>query len=594
MKLGNKIDASADKDAPALSPGAISRRWVWLLCGVTAVGWQLCFPTVGLGPMAYVVLVPWVVAMALAPRRGAMLAAWATGVATFGAGLYWLTWVTMVGYLAAIVYLGVYFLIAAWFVRRSAAARVPLWLTLPIVWVALEYARAYMLSGFPWFFLAHSQYRFTRLIQIADVTGAYGVSFLVAMVNGLVADVVLRFLGRRGRGVHPIPSRWWSIAGGSTVIVLAGAMLIYGNFRLGIADEARSLGPRIAVVQSAVPISLHTRADDRDEDMFDSLIRLTGELDLEQIDLVVWPETVLPYMFDKHWDIDKPWSEVDPDRYADPAREYFRKMRDRHSRLASLLAATDTPLLAGGMTVRRNLRPLRGEPPHNLLNSAMLLAPESPETLGVIDVYAKMHCVPFSEYVPFRDSWPWFHRVLRVFVPSVMEQLTPGKRVVHFRFGAGDQAWTAAAAICYEGVFARVCRQLCHQDGRKAVDVLINISNDGWFIWPFGTNAWPSSELDQHLSAYVFRAIENRVPVVRAVNTGVSGFIDSCGRIVAKVVDEPTGATRMVEGSATRTVLVDPLRSRYSIVGDVAAQVCCVAAAVLGVGLWWRNRAFKG
>ena len=165
-----------------------------------------------------------------------------------------------------------------------------------------------------------------------------------------------------------------------------------------------------------------------------------------------------------------------------------------------------------------------------------------------------------------------------------------GKRTVRFNIGGDNRRWTVATPICYEGVFARVCRRLAYDGRRKAIDCLVNLSNDGWFIAPLPDGPRPSGELDQHLAAYVFRAIENRVPVVRAVNTGISGFIDSSGRIERLVRDEPTGLTRMITGAAHQQVVVDDRRSVYSLVGDAAANVCSLAAVVLALTLWLRHR----
>jgi len=571
---------------PSPPTGLLRRRWVWLLCGITVLGWQLCFPPFDLAPLAFVVLVPWVVAVAAGRGKTAILAGWVTGVAVFGVGLYWLTWVTMVGYLPLIAYLSVYWLAAAWFVRRATARRLPLWLVLPIAWTALELGRAYIITGFPWFCLAHSQYKITALIQTADLTGIYGVSFLVAMVNGFVADAVLRILARRDQRAPAPISRRMLLAGFITPAVLAAGFLGYGAFRLKQAERTCTPGPRIAVVQSAVPIRLGGRTMGEKE-FFNLLVELTRPLEGQPLDLVIWPETVLPSQFDQHWSLGKPWRQVDPEAYETKDQEWIRGMQAMNADMAALLGRLDAPLLAGAMTVRP---PTDGGERPDLFNSAMMFTTDDGTTLDVAGIYDKMHCVPFSESVPFKHSWPWLHRVLRGCVPEVMPQLTPGERVHRFRFGE-ETTWTTAAPICYEGVFARVCRPMVYTSSGKQLDVLANISNDGWFIWP-GSRQRASSELDQHLAMYVFRAIENRVPVVRAVNTGVSGFIDSSGRIGTVVADE-AGSTTMVTGTAIEQVLVDNRVSGYSSLRDWPAGLCSVIAAGLGVWLWWRNRREK-
>ncbi|NLF30114.1 MAG: apolipoprotein N-acyltransferase [Planctomycetes bacterium] len=567
----NALNAPAEPDAP---PRPMSRRRVWLLCAVTAGGWTLCFAPLDAAALAYVILAPWAVAVAAGPGRTALWAGWLTGLAAAMIGLYWLTWVTVIGYLGTALVVSGFWLIGAWFVRRAAAARLPLVLVLPVVWVALEFGRAWFLSGFPWFFLGHSQYRWVRLIQVADATGVYGITFVVAMANGLVADAALALR-------HGLGGRRRVVAGTVATAVLMAALLAYGTFRLDQARRTTTPGPTVAVVQTAVPIDLYTGRAVEPEPWLDELIALSEPLaEGPAVDLVVWPETVLHGSFDRNWATDTPWPKLDPTDYDGKDRALVERMQRMHRKLAALLQRVDAPLLAGGTTVQRDDAASGGR---RLFNSALLMAGGRDGGADVMGVYHKVHCVPFSEYVPFEQGAPWLHRGLRRFVPNVMHQLTPGRRYERFSFGT-TQPWRMAVAICYEGTFARVCRRLAHGRAGKQIDVLVNISNDGWFIYPFGDSRWASTELDQHLTAYVFRAIENRVPVVRAVNTGISGFIDSSGRI-----RPDTRIGKMMTGTETEQLLVDSRRSLYSLVGDLAALACSAATAGLGSFLWWRG-----
>jgi apolipoprotein N-acyltransferase len=247
-----------------------------------------------------------------------------------------------------------------------------------------------------------------------------------------------------------------------------------------------------------------------------------------------------------------------------------------------------------------------------------------------------MHLVPFSEYVPFKSSWLALHRFLRSFVPEVMEQLEPGEGPLIYDLvrptvsgpvpaigpatsvtrasGAAQnpspgpaRTWRLATPICYEGVFDYVCRDLVWRDGAKAADVLVNLSNDGWFVWQLDDGPFHlSTEHSQHLAQYCFRAVENRVPVVRAVNTGISASIDSTGAILAQVgKDSHSGmiaGTLLLDGregpgpGAVQhgpLVLVDRRWSVYSRVGDVFAMLVSAAAAALTVMLVWRRRSKK-
>jgi apolipoprotein N-acyltransferase len=252
-------------------------------------------------------------------------------------------------------------------------------------------------------------------------------------------------------------------------------------------------------------------------------------------------------------------------------------MRDRLDQFEGLVRDLGCPVLAGGSTQaspagqRQKLR----------RNSAILYQLDSRGRLEIAQVYSKSLLVPFGEYVPFGpgDSFEilWLHRWLRSFVPESMPQLEPGSGPVSFSLAPKSQA-RFAVPICYEGVFDRYCRNLAYRGGRKQADLLVNISNDGWFIHVQPGRSSPSTELDQHLAQYVFRAIENRLPVVRAVNVGISGQIDSNGRIIKVVRQDDRKA--MVAGTLVAQTLVDSRRSPYSLVGDGFAYLVCLVAVV--------------
>jgi apolipoprotein N-acyltransferase len=211
-------------------------------------------------------------------------------------------------------------------------------------------------------------------------------------------------------------------------------------------------------------------------------------------------------------------------------------------------------------------------------------------------LYSKMHLVPFGEFVPFKHSWPWLHRLLKKTIPPGMEQLDEGTQTVHFDLSTRQgRKFAIATPICFEGTFARVCRNLVNNgSGKPANMILANLSNDGWFDfgpWLVGHGqVRGSTELPQHLAQYCFRAVENRVPVVRAVNTGISASIDSAGRVVASLGAMKSGLL-VLDGRRSNDseflpghgpqVLVDDRVTVYSLAGDVFAQLVSVAAVVM-------------
>ncbi|MCD6364989.1 MAG: apolipoprotein N-acyltransferase, partial [Planctomycetes bacterium] len=585
--------------------------------------------------LAYVALVPWALALLVARnQRWALLCCYLGGLAFWG-GMYWLWPITVIGYFALIAYLATYWLVGGMVFRSAYRRGVPAWIALPVVWVALEYARAHVMTGFTWFFLAHSQYERSWLIQIADVTGQYGVSFLVAMVNGLLIDLLAP---RRSAWA----GRFRRVAEAAlvTASVLAG-MLVYGRWRIAQWEQASKPGPVIGVVQRAFELDLHHESRHSRETIFRSHAELTTDrLAAAGCDLIIWPETVLPSWLNSQMQSVDPaqlggaelrslgkivlgpeaartWSEDDLRRIlkvflhtggrlpmSDGGTKQIDSARSCGEELSTLVRQTGAALLAGGMTGHVNSRPSDDLDHWAICNSALLFD----RTGRIVAEQAKVHLVPFGEVVPFKYTWPWLHKQLRRFVPQVMPQIQSGPEGGPFELEglAGRGPWRLAGVICFEGTFARVCRRRVMADGRKRADILANLSNDGWFVWRRQDGQYRgTTEQAQHLVQYCFRAIELRVPVVRAVNTGISASIDSNGRIAAVLqldrhtrtmingtllLDDfrhPDSAHLYVNGPIVR---VDSRVSPYSVIGDVFALCVSVAAAAMLVFLVLRRR----
>jgi apolipoprotein N-acyltransferase len=600
---------------------------VVLLNLLTVALLSVSFPPFDQWYLGYVALVPWALALAGGThRRWALLWAWLAGLLFWAVNLYWLWWITLVGYAALILYLSAYWSLAALIARAAIRRNWPMWLVLPAVWVALEYARAHLLSGFPWFYMAHTQYARVRLIQICDVTGQYGVSFFVLMVNGWLADLLGSPLFVRTRSGPRVTRR---IATGLAAVGLTlGALLLYGSWRL--SEEATRPGPVIGIVQQAFPVALG-RPGRRPDDVLAAHVEAIQAVAAQATSaddaaaLIVCPETMGPDGINPEF-VQLDVGQLTPQevrsfaerhfppkwRGYDDAAELLKQLVRRRSQQARLLGEVANrvgcPVLIGSATMHRAAA-AQDAPGHWATRNSALLFEPGPDSWKATQQYAKMHLVPFGEYVPFKRGWPWFHRFLRSFVPPVMEQLDPGDAVRRFVVAWQGSEIHLATPICYEGTFARVCRDLVMDGRRKAADVLVNISNDGWFVWDWGTRDYRgSTEHPQHLVHYVFRAVENRVPTVRAVNTGISASIDSCGRIVA-IVELTVGDVRkrtmvagnlLLDGSRGSDgrcapghgprILVDRRTTLYSLVGDVFAVVVSAAAAASAVWLLLTRR----
>ncbi len=251
--------------------------------------------------------------------------------------------------------------------------------------------------------------------------------------------------------------------------------------------------------------------------------------------------------------------------------------RCKAAMIAVCSAITGCPIFAGGTSVHRNDRALDPDDAWVMSNSVMKF-----NAGGVCSaLYAKVHLVPFSEYVPFKYTWPSLYGFLRGFIPSQMPQLEPGERVTRFHVAARSGDVRLVTPVCYEGTFSGVCRRMIGED---AAQVLVNISNDGWFVCEGdGGRFRGTTEQYQHLVHYVFRAVELRVPVYRAVNTGISAAVDADGRIVSAVGnrDGDAGGQTMIAGTLRARLPVDRRITTYTITGDLFGTVVFLAAAIL-------------
>ncbi len=593
-----KIKAQMRDPAASAPPEIFQRRLelrrrfiVALLCLLSVVLLTASFAPFDCWYLAYFALVPWTLALAGSERKKwPIVCSVLAGALFWAANLYWLWWVTLGGYAAAVVYLSAYWLVAALLVRGAVRRNWPMFLFLPVVWVALEFARAYVIGGFTWFFLAHSQYRQTQLIQVADLAGPYVVTFFVAMVNGAIVDLLISplFVRRKRNG----RLRWEILFAPVATALAAAGMLIYGGWQM--ARNTTQDGPVLGIVQRDFRISLDgddennggSALSTRRRKVFDAhvemsrrFIRATDESGAGPLAAVLWPETMLPMGMNAEF-LDL--SENQP---------RFRELHKMADEMAALSRSLRCPIIAGSISLHEGGEEATGG---WLLRNSTVMFNQSNRSSAI---YSKRNLVPFSEYVPFKESWPWLHEILRSCVPAAMAQLEPGKENRIFRIPRASmpgKPWRIATPICFEGTFSRVCRNMVVRDGKKVVDVLANISNDGWFVYKWRGKTRSSTEHAQHLVQYVFRAIENRVPVVRSVNTGISASIDSNGRILSiityggKTMVSGTllldGKKRNAEEYATGhggKVLVDRRVSVYSLVGDLFAMAMSLAGLVL-------------
>ena len=561
--------------------GIGSVRWHLLLAAASAIPLALAFPRPGLGWLAHVALVPLGV-LALRSSRPRRLAwsSYLVALAWWLVMLYWLTPVTIGGYVALSAFLALYtpafVLTFRVLVRRWHLA--PL-LALPMAWVSFEFIRGLTpAGGFGWFALGHSQAPFApshgagRLIQVADLFGEHGVSFLVALTNGLLVGVLTRPLitrtraGRRTRRPLLAPSSLW-------LATLVGAWL-YGQWRISaLPDLVGAKSITVAVVQTNLPqhVKDGNDAETIDQawrDMLDMVVQ--ARRDEPRPDLIVCPETMVPAALNAE--------AVKYYRTAPTGEKGFERYQQQLRQLADRL---QTPLLMGAAAnydwdevamPDEQGRSRTFMLPRLRFNSAYLFEPGS---AGRLPRYDKIHRVPFGEYIPWVEAWPWLKR-------QVVHYLTPydfdytlaagaARTVFELKPTEGAEAVRLVTPICFEDTVPRLVRQLVYDDrGRKRADLVVNLTNDGWFAG--------SAEGPQHLQMAVLRCVECRVPMARSVNTGISGVVDSVGRVVAQV--STAGESQQVQGYAVVKLDADP---RATFFGRFGALPIVLLTGVTGL-----------
>ncbi len=480
------------------------------------------FPPFDLYPVAWIAIVPLLMALRGKNLKSSFAAGMMTGFVYYTGTMYWV-YNSMYSYgnipaglsvlfvilLCSILgaYVGLFSLLYRYV---SAGSRIPAFITVPVIWVSLELMRTYAFSGLPWSVLGYSQYKFLPLIQIADITGIYGISFLVAAFSGAVFDLIV---SRQNKAADIVPTAGGLLFLGLPLcIAITVICVFYGMGKLKEDDNAQKI--TVSVVQGNIDQGMKWNSMFQKE-VIDTYKNLSVDASKESPDLIVWPETAMPFVFG-----------VDDIR-TEEIREFQRGL--------------GLHLLFGSVLRRDN----------NVSNSAVLLSPEG----EVLSMYDKMHLVPFGEYVPFRRFLPFISKLVVAVGDFVIGKETVVMETPFAKIGN---------LICYEIIFPGLVRQFVD----KGANVLVTITNDAWF----GRTPAPY----QHFSMALFRAIENRVPVIRAANTGISGFIDAKGRIINK-------SDIFVESVLTETISVGNEKSFYSRNGDLFAYICATGLVVLVV-----------
>lgn len=429
--------------------------------------------------LAWLALVPLFWSLDNQPPRRAALLGLICGLAYYLPLLYWIV-IVLATYgqvplpiaVLALVFLALYmscYLALFAFLCAKTGPRLPLLVFAPACWVALDLIRGMLFTGFPWLDLAYTQYNLPQLIQVADLAGHHGLTFLLVLANALIFTLAASLV--RGKRISPVAI---TIAASALLLLASG----YNFWRLQTlpAALAQTEQMEVAVAQGNIPQDQKWQPAFQRETI-DTYLRLSQEFfTTRQPRLIVWPETALPFYPYEH--------------------PLFLRLHSELTRPHQTYLLTGAP--------HREKTSAAG--PLSYANSAFLLSPDG----QVAGRYDKQHLVPFGEYIPFR-------RILHFASPLVetLGEFTPGRSNTpltchNSRIGI---------LICFESIFPDISRK----QAQAGANLLVTLTNDAWF----GRSSAPM----QHLAMGVFRAVETRKTLVRAANTGISAFIDPMGRM---------------------------------------------------------------
>jgi len=412
----------------------------YLQAGVSGLVLILIFPNflgIELGYLAWIALVPLLLTL---PETSYPQAFWRGAVAGFCAYpgiLYWIVycmvvyagmsrviaWLILLLLVALMAsFLGLFMALSRFLTRRASF---PLLLAAPLSWVAVELLRTCVpFGGFPWTLLGLSQHSTLPVIQIAEFTGVYGVSFLILLVNAALAESLFstanRSFGRRG-------------------LILAAIILLadlgFGWLRLQQVEAAFADRPKLKLALVQGNIDQGVKWDETDFwKNLDTHVAITRRLLRDKPDLVIWPEAALTVFFNDHWEI--------------------------RSDVIEAIAGFDADFLVGSIS-----REVRDDKKY-YFNSAYLLSPRAKAVWGRYD---KIHLVPFGEYVPLQS--------LLFFADAIAKgntgDSTPGQEIVVFR----PPGYRLACVICYEVIYGDLVRRFV----KKGAQFMVTITNDAWF-----------------------------------------------------------------------------------------------------------------
>lgn len=515
--------------------------WPWAAAVASGLLYTACFPPFDVSWLCWLALTPLIAAIWFSgesSKRRWLRNLWlgyVAGVVFFTAAFSWLGalgdlyqsfFLHGLSFLLSI-YLGMHFAFWGWFIGLVRPKQfLSSWRNLLVAfvgasaWATHEWVRGWLFSGFGWNGLGVALHANWPLIQIAQFTGVTGVSFGIAFANVIAVTTGLRlFVETRSRQMR---------AHFDLTLTMLGVVALFAFSIRAVQNPSPAKPLRVAAVQANVP-QLEKFDPQFSRRIFNQFDRLsTIALHSSQpADLLIWPESAMP----------------DPVRQAETLSNQF---------VLDFAGSTKTDLLLGTLDV---------EDRHDY-NAAVLVSDSGRK----VQVYRKLHLVPFGEYIPLRHSFPLFAAIASRWVPGDFDT---GREYTVFQLT--NPSAQVAPLICFEDTIGELTRRFV----LGGANLLVNITNDGWFLRSAGS--------EQHLANAVFRCIETRRPMARAANTGVTCFINEFGRVTEVLRDE-TGST-FTEGVLTGEINVPQDRqiTFYARHGELFSKVCAglTAATIL-------------
>lgn len=487
-----------------------------LLPAISGLILTISFPPFSIPYLPFVGLVPILFSIQDKSPKDSFRTGYIAGMFHYLTLLYWIPYpITHYGgispylsigpYIMLCAYLSLFFAIFCWLCRFK---REPAIILYPLYWIILEFIRSKILTGFPWCLLGYTQYKNIHMIQVADITGVYGISYVIVMTNVLIYHLIKK----RRRAVE--------VTVGSMILL---AVYGYGFYRVNCKIDGKWI--KAAIIQGNIDQSIKWNPSYQSKtiDIYYNLTRSSYKYSPR---LIIWPETAVPFYFQ------------DDGKLADII---YRIPRE-----------SGALLLFGSPAYLKTRKGI------NYYNRAYVLSYGHPPLF-----YDKVHLVPFGEYVPMKKILFFLNRL----VPAAGD-FSPGWEIKPVK----NNDVSAGIMICFEAIFPEIARTHV----KKGANVLVNISNDAWF----GRTSAPY----QHLAMSIFRAVENRRALVRATNTGISGFIDPYGRIIKR------SQLYKREILISTVPLINQYSSFYTDYGDVFvyAAIFMMTSFIIGGKPWQR------